>query len=168
MSVEGRRGKRALASERALAPGHFCGVRGFQLFIVNFLYADSKIIPLLSWWKPNIQKIIMKLLYFFSLLNQTYPNSMQNNMYGQPSTMTLWQYKAVSFLREPSRALHLIEPATKSVVSCLLVYQPDDLMYHHTHTSSIQAGSHGGSLQQVRTVPGTVSERGPEGNEQVT
>jgi hypothetical protein len=89
MSVEGRRGKRALASERALAPGHFCGVRGFQLFIVNFLYADSKIIPLLSWWKPNIQKIIMKLLYFFSLLNQTYPNSMQNNMYGQPSTMTL-------------------------------------------------------------------------------
>jgi hypothetical protein len=36
MSVEGRRGGRALTSGRALASGYFCGAGAFQLLIANF------------------------------------------------------------------------------------------------------------------------------------
>jgi hypothetical protein len=34
MGIEGMRGRRALTPERALASGHFCGAKAFQLLIV--------------------------------------------------------------------------------------------------------------------------------------
>jgi hypothetical protein len=72
MSVDGRRGKRALTSKRALASGRFCGARAFQLFMVNFYMETSGVIPLLFCWKPNIQKIRMEPLHSSPLLNQTH------------------------------------------------------------------------------------------------
>jgi hypothetical protein len=36
MSIDRRRGRIALASERALTSNRFCGARSFQPFMVNF------------------------------------------------------------------------------------------------------------------------------------
>jgi hypothetical protein len=65
MSIEGRGGRRALAS------GRFYGSGAFQLFIVNFYMEIPGVIPLLFCWKPNI-KIGMEPLHSSLLLNQTY------------------------------------------------------------------------------------------------
>jgi hypothetical protein len=55
MSIEGR-GRRALASERALASDLFGGVAALQLFMINFDMEIPGTAPLLFCWKPNIQK----------------------------------------------------------------------------------------------------------------
>jgi hypothetical protein len=46
-SVDGRRRRRALVSERALASDHFGGVGALQLFMVNFHIEISGAAPLL-------------------------------------------------------------------------------------------------------------------------
>jgi hypothetical protein len=51
MSVEGRRARRALTSERALASGRFCGAGAFQLLIVNFHMEIQE--PLHSYFVGN-------------------------------------------------------------------------------------------------------------------
>lgn len=73
MSVEGKRGRRALASERPLTFGRFCGAGALQLFMVNLHMETPGAIPLLFCWKPNIQNIWMKPLNSSPLLNQTHP-----------------------------------------------------------------------------------------------
>jgi hypothetical protein len=51
VSVEGRRGGRALTSERALASDHFCGAGALQLLIVNFYMEIQE--PLHSYFVGN-------------------------------------------------------------------------------------------------------------------
>jgi hypothetical protein len=51
MSVEGRRGGRALTSGRALAFDRFCGARAFQLLIANFYMKIRE--PLYSYFVGN-------------------------------------------------------------------------------------------------------------------
>jgi hypothetical protein len=57
MSVEGRRGGRALISGRALVSGRVFCAGVLQLLIVKFSYGDLGAVPLLFCWKPNVQKI---------------------------------------------------------------------------------------------------------------
>jgi hypothetical protein len=66
MSVEGRRGRRALASD------HFGGAGALQLFMVNFHMETLGASPLLFCWKPNIQKTRMEPLHL--LHSSTHPH----------------------------------------------------------------------------------------------
>jgi hypothetical protein len=47
MSVEKRRGRRTLVSERALASDHFSGAGALQLFMINFRMETPGADPLL-------------------------------------------------------------------------------------------------------------------------
>jgi hypothetical protein len=69
MSVEERKGRRALASERALASNHFVGAGALQLFMVNFH------IKLHSFFVRNqtSKKTRIAPLHSSPLLNQTHP-----------------------------------------------------------------------------------------------
>jgi hypothetical protein len=69
MSVQGRRGRRALASERARVQSFF-GVGAFQLFMVNFHMKTPGAILLLFCWKPNIQKIRMEPLHYSAVISK--------------------------------------------------------------------------------------------------
>jgi hypothetical protein len=64
MSVEGRRGGRALTSERPLASGHFCIAGALQLLIVNFHMEIQE--PLHSYFVRNQTSI--KLEWSHSIL----------------------------------------------------------------------------------------------------
>jgi hypothetical protein len=71
MSVDGRKGGKALTSGRTVASGCFVWGRSVLTIYGKFPYEDIGVALLLFYCKPNNQKIRMESLYSPPLLNQT-------------------------------------------------------------------------------------------------